>query len=705
MKDTTSVSINVGGVQMTIETGLLARQAAGATVCRLGDSMVFSAVTNTDKPREGIDFFPLQVEYREKYYAAGRFPGGFFKREARPSEKEILTARIIDRPIRPLFPDGYINDVQVNNMVLSADCENETDVLAVNASSAALHISEVPFMGPIGCVRVGRINGAFVINPTQAQRKESDLDLIYAGTRERFLMMEGGAAEISEEDFLAAMKFAHVEVVKIVDAQHELRKMLGKAPKVVEDKAPDADKMAFLYASGGAELRKALLIADKMERQDAVKAIKESLQAKTLEKWPEEVTAASFVTLFDTMEIDLVRKNILEDGKRIDGRATDEIRKLYAQVGVMPRAHGSAIFERGETSALGSVTLGTKKDAQELDAITGGETSKAFILHYNFPPYCVGEVGRLGSTGRREIGHGALAERSLAQVVPQDYPYSIRVVSDIMGSNGSSSMASICVGTLAMMDAGIPIQAPVAGVSVGLFTNKNESQKILVTDILGSEDHCGDMDFKVAGTRKGITGFQVDLKLRGLTWDVVEAALQRAKQGRFQILDFMESVMPAPRAELSAHAPRITVMMIPVDKIGALIGPGGSNIRRVCEISGAQIDIEDDGKVSIFANNAESLKMATDEVASISAEAEEGKLYEGTVTGIKEFGCFVEILPGKDGLCHISELADRRIGAVEDVCKVGDKMWVKCIGIDDRGRVKLSRREAMRDLDQQKQNG
>jgi len=705
MKDTTSVSINVGGAQMTIETGLLARQAAGATVCRLGDSLVFSAVTNTDKPREGIDFFPLQVEYREKYYAAGRFPGGFFKREARPSEKEILTARIIDRPIRPLFPDGYINDVQVNNMVLSADCENETDVLAVNAASAALHISEVPFMGPIGCVRVGRVNGAFIINPTQAQRKESDLDLIYAGTRERFLMMEGGAAEISEEDFLAAMKLAHVEVVKIVDAQHELRKMLGKAPKVIADKTPDAEKMAFLYENGGDALRKAMLIAGKMEREAAVKAIRGDLQAKTLEKWPEEVTEASFVTLFDTMEIDLVRKNILEDGKRIDGRATDEIRKLYAQVGVMPRAHGSAIFERGETSALGSVTLGTKKDAQELDAITGGDTSKPFILHYNFPPYCVGEVGRLGSTGRREIGHGALAERSLAQIVPQDYPYSIRVVSDIMGSNGSSSMASICVGTLAMMDAGIPIKAPVAGVSVGLFTNRDESQKILVTDILGSEDHCGDMDFKVAGTRKGITGFQVDLKLRGLTWDVVEAALQRAKQGRFQILDFMESVMPAPRAELSAHAPRITVMMIPVDKIGALIGPGGSNIRRVCEISGAQIDIEDDGKVSIFANNAESLKMATDEVASISAEAEEGKLYEGTVTGIKEFGCFVEILPGKDGLCHISELADRRIGAVEDVCKVGDKMWVKCIGIDDRGRVKLSRREAMRDLDQQKQNG
>ncbi|HPO37861.1 MAG TPA: polyribonucleotide nucleotidyltransferase [Kiritimatiellia bacterium] len=705
MNDTTSVSVQVGGATMTIETGLLARQAAGATVCRLGDSLMFSAVTCTDKPREGIDFFPLQVEYREKYYAAGRFPGGFFKREARPSEKEILTARITDRPIRPLFPEGYRNDVQINNMVLSADCENDTDILSVNASSAALHISEIPFMGPIGCVRVGRINGEFVINPTQAQRKESDLDLIYAGTRERFLMMEGGAAEITEEDFLAAMKAGHAEVVKIIDAQHELRRLLGKPDKVITEEAPDAEKMAFLYANGEAALRKALLIGDKLERQNAVKAIKDELQAKTLEKWPEEVTVASFVTLFDTLEIDLVRKNILEDGKRIDGRGTDQIRKLYAQVGVMPRAHGSAIFERGETSALGSVTLGTKKDAQDLDAITGGDTSKSFMLHYNFPPYCVGEVGRLGSTGRREIGHGALAERSLARVVPQDYPYSIRVVSDIMGSNGSSSMASICVGALAMMDAGIPITAPVAGVSVGLFTNKDESQKILVTDILGSEDHCGDMDFKVAGTRKGITGFQVDLKLRGLTWDVVESALARAKQGRLQILDFMTTVLPEPRAELSAHAPRITVMMIPVDKIGALIGPGGSNIRRVCEISGAQIDIQDDGSVSIFANNAESLAIAQNEVSALTAEAEEGKIYEGTVTGIKEFGCFVEIMPGKDGLCHISELADRRIGCVEDVCKVGDKMMVKCIGIDDRGRVKLSRREAMRDLDAQKQNG
>lgn len=702
MKDTTSVSAIIGGNEITFETGLLARQAAGAVMCRLGDSMVFCAVTNTDTPREGIDFFPLQVEYREKFYAAGRFPGGYFKRESRPSEKEILTARNIDRPIRPLFPDGYRNDVQVNSMVLSADNINDTDILAVNAASAALHISEVPFMGPIGCVRVGRIDGAFVINPTNEQRQQSDLDLIYAGTRERFLMMEGSAEEISEEDFLAAMKTGQTEVVKLVDAQIELRRVLGKADKVIIEEKPDQEKMAFLYQQGGTALKQALLIAEKLERQSAVAAIKEDLLSKSMEKWPEEITKENFITFFDAMEINIVRENILVDGKRSDGRDCETIRKLYAQIGVLPRAHGSAVFDRGETSALGTITLGTKKDAQTMDAITGGETSKSFILHYNFPPYCVGEVGRLGATGRREIGHGNLAERSLAKVVPSDYPYSIRVVSDIMGSNGSSSMASICAGSLAMMDAGIPIKAPVAGVSVGLFTNADESQKLLVTDILGSEDHCGDMDFKVAGTHKGITGFQVDLKLRGLPWDVVEASLVRAKQGRMQILEFMATIIAAPRADLSEHAPRITTISIPVDKIGALIGPGGSNIRRICEISGAQIDIEEDGTVSVFASDAAKLAIAKHEIESISAEAEEGRLYEGTVTGIKDFGCFVEIMPGKDGLCHISELADRRIGSVDEVCKVGDKMWVKCIAVDDRGRIKLSRREAMAELDQQK---
>ena len=707
MNNTTQVSADVGGQPILIETGLLAMQAAGATTVTLGETMIFAAVTNNDTPREGIDYFPLQVEYREKYYAAGRFPGGYFKREARPSEKEILCARITDRPIRPLFPDGYHNDVQVNIMLLSSDGANDPDVLAVNAASAALHISDVPFMGPVGCVRVGRVNGKFIVNPTHAQRKESDLDLIYAGLRGRFLMMEGGAEQISEADFLAAMKFGHAEVEKLIDAQIELRRKLGKPDKVVADAEPDPEKTQFLRDFAGEQLRLALLVPGKLDREGRVKAVKESMLAAFTEKWP-DTTPATFVKFLDFVEIELVRKNVTDHGLRIDGRDMKTIRPLVAQLGVMPRAHGSALFSRGETQALGSATLGTKSDEQELDAITGGAKAKRFMLHYNFPPYCTGEVGRLGSTGRREIGHGALAERSLEPVIPDNFDYTVRVVSDIMGSNGSSSMASVCVGSLALMDAGVPIKAPVAGVSVGLFTAPGK--EILVTDILGSEDHCGDMDFKVAGTRAGITGFQVDLKLRGLTWDLVEQALARAREGRMHILDFMETVIPAPRPELSKYAPRIFTIEIPSDKIGELIGPGGKNIRRITELSGAQIDIEEPaglgiGVVRIYASNAEALEIASREVNAISAEAEEGKIYEGVVTGIKEFGAFVEIIPGKDGLCHISELADRRVANVEDVCKVGDKMWVKCLMIDERGRIKLSRREAMKELDAQKRNG
>ena len=707
MQNSKQFSTEIAGQKFTIETGLLAKQAAGAVIVSLGDTAVFTAVTCTDKPREGIDFFPLQCEYREKYYAAGRFPGGFFKREARPTEKEILTARMCDRPIRPLFPDGYYNDVQVNSMLISCDGKHEGDVLAVNAASAALHISDVPFMGPIGCVRIGRINGEWVINPTHEQRAQSDLDLLYAGLRGKFLMMEGSAAEISEADFLAAMKRAHEEVEKIIDLQIEMRRALGLPDKVIVDQPEDPEKMDFIRGLGGAKLADALVIPGKLDREAAVKTIRDELLAACQEKYGKDndghwiIDDVKFVHLFDTLEIETVRANFLERGKRIDGRAQHEIRPLAAQVGVLPRLHGSAVFNRGETQNLATVTLGTSKDAQEIDSVTGGAKSKKFILHYNFPPYCTGEVGRLGSTGRREIGHGALAERSLAEVLPADYPYSVRVVSEIMGSNGSSSMASICGGCLALMDAGVPLRAPVAGISIGLFTTPDLSKKVLVTDILGAEDHCGDMDFKIGGTRKGITGFQVDLKIRGLTWDLVEGALEAARVGRNHVLDYMQTVIPTPRAELSPYAPRITTLRIPVDKIGELIGPGGKNIRRITDSTGAQIDIAEDGTVSIFAVNAEAMESAKREVESISAEAEEGKIYEGTVTGIKEFGCFVEILPGKDGLCHISELSDRRIPSVDSVCKVGDRMVVKCIGIDERGRIKLSRREAMRDLDKQ----
>ena len=701
MNNVKSVSVNVGGKEIIIEAGLLAQQAAGSVTVRMGDTVLFSAVTCTDEPREGIDYFPLQIEYREKFYAAGRFPGGFFKREARPGEKEILTARITDRPIRPLFPSGYRNDVQVNNMLMSADGQNDSDVLSIVASSAALTISEIPFLGPIASVRVGRVDGEFVVNPTNEEREESDIDLIYASTRELPVMIEGAAKQVSEADMIAAMKFAHPECVKLIDAQLELRKALGLPEKDVVAPEVDTTLLDAAREIAGSDLAAAFLIAGKQERGNRVSEVKAGLKEKLLEKF-EEMTKEEFRATFDELEIEVVRKNALEEDKRIDGRGFDDLRELAGQVAYLPRTHGSAIFSRGETQALGVVTLGTKSDGQRMDAVAGGADEKTFMLHYNFPPYSVGECGRLGFTGRREIGHGALAERSLREVIPADYPYTIRLVSEIMGSNGSSSMASICVGTLAMMDAGIPITDPVAGISIGLYTDGKKSK--LAVDIIGTEDHCGDMDFKVAGTKKGITGFQVDLKVRGLEWDLVEGAFEKARETRVKILEYMSTVIEKPRSELSDYAPRIVEVHIPVDKIGGLIGPGGKNIRRISETSGAQIDIQDDGTVTVFAVEKASMEMAVREIELTAATPEEGKIYEGVVTGIKEFGAFVEILPGQDGLCHISEMADRRIDKVEDVCQVGDPMTVKVLAIDDRGRVKLSRKAAMHEKDS-KQSG
>jgi polyribonucleotide nucleotidyltransferase len=701
MKDSKTVSIKIGDKEITFEAGVLAQQAAGACTVSQGDTVLFSAVTCTDKPRQGIDYFPLQVEYREKFYAAGRFPGGFFKREGRPSEGEILTSRFTDRPIRPLFPADYFNDVQINNMLLSADGQNDSDVLSIVASSASLTLSEIPFLGPIAGVRVGRVNGEFVINPTHEEREGSDIDLVYASTRDLPLMIEGGGKEISEADLVAAMKFAQESCVKICDAQLELRALLGLPEKVVTIAEPDTTFLDAAREAVGGPFAEMLTIAGKLERQGKVNELKASLK-ETLKVTFPEMTDEQFRAMFDEFEIETLRNNVLLHGKRVDGRPFGALRELKAECGILPRTHGSAYFNRGETQSLGTVTLGTRSDKQSGDAITGGTAEKRFMLHYNFPPYSVGECGRLGFTGRREIGHGALAERSLREVIPVDYPYTVRVVSDIMGSNGSSSMASICVGSLAMMDAGVTITAPVAGISIGLFSGNGKAE--LVTDILGTEDHCGDMDFKVAGTRKGITGFQVDLKIPGLDWNLVEAAFEQAKTARFEILDYMESVIAAPREELSVHAPRIEQITIDPEKIGELIGPGGKNIRRITELSGAQIDIEEDGTVSIYASNGEAMELATREVQMISMDPEEGELYEGRVTGIKEFGAFVEILPGKDGLVHISEMADCRINSVDDICKVGDIMWVKCVGIDDRGRVKLSRKAAMREMDQAEQD-
>jgi polyribonucleotide nucleotidyltransferase len=695
MKDTVKIEFEVGGMPMSFESGVLAQQAAGAVSCQFGDNVVFSAVT-TGNSREGCDFFPLQVEYREKFYAAGRFPGGYFKRESRPSESEILTMRVTDRPIRTLFPEGFYDEVQINNTLMATDCTRACDFLSINASSAALMLTELPFGGPIGGVRLARVNGEFIINPTHDDMLKSDLDLTYVGTADKTMMIEGSAEEISEADFISAMKVAHEAIQPIITAQFELRKQLGLPEWKVVVAEKDTTLLDKAREIGGEKFSTILEEGAKLKRQDAVNALKAEVKVQMLEVFP-EMTDEDYFHAFHELEIETLRNNVLEKKMRIGGRGFDEMRELKAQVGILPRVHGSALFNRGETQALATVTLGPKKDSQSMDAVTGGPKEKQFMLHYNFPPYSVGECGRLGFTGRREIGHGNLAERSIVPILPKDYPYAVRVVSEIMGSNGSSSMASACVGTLALMDAGVPIKAPVAGISVGLFTKGEQSD--LVIDILGTEDHCGDMDFKVVGTREGITSFQVDLKIPGLNWDQVEGAFAMALKGRLQILDYMQTVIDAPRAEMSIHAPRVEVVKIDPEKIGALIGPGGKVIRGITETYGVQIDVEEDGTVSIFSSDGEAMKGALKVVNSITAEAEIGQLYEGIVKTIRDFGAFVEIMPGKDGLVHISELADFRVGKVEDICKEGDTMWVKVLDVDRDGKIRLSRRAAMAEKD------
>ncbi|NKB23325.1 MAG: polyribonucleotide nucleotidyltransferase [Kiritimatiellae bacterium] len=692
MENTKHIEIDLAGKKVRFETGLLAKQANGAVTVQIGETVLFSAVTATKTPREGIDFFPLQVEYREKFYAAGRFPGGYFKREARPSEKEILTSRVTDRPIRPLFPETYRNDVQIINTLFSTDGENESDILSINAASAALTLSDLPFLGPIGAVRVGRINGEWALNPTHDEIAKSDLNLTYVGSRDYPLMIEGDAQEVTEPDMLAAMKWAHTFVVNIIDAQLQLRTELGLPEKVIETISEDTTLIEKARELASDELGEALVISGKLERQNKVNEIRESLKTRLLEGFPEMADEAYF-QLFDALEIETVRKNVLEKGCRIDGRAFGELRPLDGQVGLLPRVHGSSIFSRGETQTLTTATLGSIGDAQSMDAISGGAEEKRFLLHYNFPPYSVGEVGRIGFTSRREIGHGNLAERSLKVILPDDYPYTIRLVSEIMGSNGSSSMATACAGTLALMDAGVPIKKPVAGISVGLFTGTEKAE--LVIDILGAEDHCGDMDFKVCGTRDGITGFQVDLKIHGLHWDLVEGAFNMARDARYKILDFMKTVLAEPHADLSAYVPRINQTKINPDKIGLLIGPGGKNIKRIQETYEVKIDIEEDGTVHFTGSDGDLMKQALSEVELMTAEAEIGKIYDGTVKGVKDFGAFVEIFPGKEGLVHISELADYRVGSVEDICKLGDAMTVKCLNVDPNGKIRLSRKAAM----------
>ena len=698
------VTANVGGAEIHIESGKIAKQADGSVTVQLGDTIVLVAACGSSKPRRGLDFFPLTVDYREKAAAAGRFPGGFFKREGRPSEKEILTCRVTDRPIRPLFPKGYFNEVQVQTLLLSADGENDSDILSINGASAALMISDLPFAGPIGAVRVGRIDGGFVANPTHEQMESSDLDLVYVGNESNMVMFEGSADEIPEADFIEALKFGQESITPLIAAQKELCDAVGKSKREFTLRVVESDVLEAAQAIISDRITDALLIQAKLEREAACNALKDEMAEKLKEQFDEE-TLTDFIIneAFYSIQKATVRKLVLDDGKRPDGRGFDDLRQLTSEAGMIPRTHGSGLFSRGETQGLSLVTLGTTDDTQSYDAYTGGPNEKRFMLHYNFPHFSVGETGRIMGPGRREIGHGALAERSIAPVIPniEDFPYAVRITAEIMESNGSTSMAAVCSGTLALLDAGVPLKRSVAGISIGLCTRTNGNKEIeaykLLTDIIGWEDAFCDMDCKIAGTEQGITGFQLDLKLHGIPQSIMEEAIAKAKTARTAILANMAGCLAKERDEMSPYAPRIVTIPIDPSKIGELIGPGGKNIKRIVEESGCEINIEDDGRVLVYSMSAEGLEVAKECIEGITAEVEVGKLYRGKVVSIKDFGCFVEVLPGKDGLVHISELANFRVKKTEDIVKDGDEIWVKCIGVDDKGRIKLSRKAAMED--------
>ncbi len=709
--------VKVEGLDLTFSTGTYAQLASGAVNVTVGETNLFvtACVAQTMKP--GQDFFPLTVDYREKYAAAGRFPGGYFKREGRPSEKEILTSRLCDRPCRPLFPEGFLNEVQIIGQLLSADQINDADVAMVNGASAALAISDIPWAGPIACVRVAQIDGQFLANPTIEQMYSSTLDLIYVGTEANMLMIEGSADQISEERFIEALAFGHQAIQPIIAAIKQLVAITGKTKSAFPLVQATPQARAIIERVAPAErLATAIFGKEKAARGAAVKLLKEEAKvALTAELGEGKFSDVDLNVVFEDLQYKAYRKTVLEKGVRADGRDAKSLRPLNSTVGVLPRVHGSAAFQRGDTQNIAIVTLGPTKEAQDMDGLTGGATSKSFILHYNFPPFSVGETGRFTGPGRREIGHGALAERSLVPILPPEdvFPYSIRVVSEILASNGSTSMASICGGCLALMDAGVPIIAPVAGISCGLMTeiaaDGSISKWTTITDILGEEDHFGDMDFKLAGTTKGITGFQLDLKINGLPFEIAKTAIFQARDARIEILKTMLAALPAPRADLSKFAPRIQTIQIDPEKIGLLIGPGGKTIRRITETTGAQIDIaeDDSGKVFIYSNNGDAMNRAMQEIDALcggGSQIENGKLYRGVVKGTKEFGAFVECMPGKEGLVHISELADFRVRRTEDVCKIGDEMWVKCIGIDEKtGKVRLSRKAAVKEMEAQKQ--
>jgi len=688
--------LTLGSATLSMETGKLAKQAGGSVFLRYGDTVVLVTACAAANERVGIDFLPLTVDYKEYTYASGRIPGGFFKREGKPAEKEVLTSRVIDRPLRPLFPSGWHYETQVIAMVLSADQNYDPDVIAITGASAALAISDIPFQKTLAGARVGYVDGAFVINPTYAQRKNSLLDLVVAGTADSIVMVEAGAKEVTEDVIVQALEAAHAAIKLQVAAINELAKACGKPKKTVATKTAGADFYREVEEKIYVPLSEAMRIRGKLESYGTVDQVLADLIASIPEEEVQRKTEAK--SIFKELKEKVLRDEILERGLRLDGRAFDEIRPIWSEVGVLPRTHGSSVFTRGETQALVTVTLGTSDDQQKIEKVDG-ETYKRFMLHYNFPPFSVGEVAFLRGPGRREIGHGALAERALLPVLPaeEQFPYTIRVVSDILESNGSSSMASVCGGTLSMMDAGVPLKAPVAGIAMGLVMNEETGKFAVLTDIAGAEDHYGDMDFKVTGTSEGVTALQMDIKVTGVTTAVMTQALAQARKGRLEILDKMKETLAAPRTEVSTIAPRIVTIKIPVDKIRDVIGPGGKMIRSIIERTGVKIDVEDDGHVNVASADDASARKAIAIIQELTATAELDKTYMGKVQRITDFGAFVEIMPGTDGLLHVSEIARHRVQNVRDEMQEGDQFLVKVISIDPSGKIRLSKKALLAD--------
>ncbi len=684
--------VRYGQEELVLEVGKLAKQADGAVMVQYGGTVVLVTACGTKQPKENVDFFPLTVEYQEKTYAAGKIPGGFFKREGRPSEKEILTARLMDRPIRPLFPEGFTHEVQVMGMVLSHDGSHDPDMLAMVGASASLMISNIPFSGPVGSLRVGHVNGQFVVNPTYAERGQADLELILSSTREGIIMVEAGAKQVPEELMLEALEFGASYAQVLVKLQEEMVRKIGKPKMEYTPRRVDPALLEKVTSLAQTELKRLTRIAEKEGREDGVEKLTRSVIEKLVGE-DGELTERQIREAVAQLERGEIRKLTLDEKRRIDGRGYLDIRPISCEIGVLPRAHGSGLFTRGQTQSLAVTTLGTTDDEQRIDALEG-EWTKTFMLHYNFPPFSVGEVKPVRGPGRREIGHGALAERALQPVMPvkEEFPYTVRVVSDILESNGSSSMASVCAGTLSLMDAGVPVKAPVAGIAMGLV--KEGSRFAVLTDLNGAEDHYGDMDFKVAGTQAGITALQLDIKIsEGLTLEIFRAALEQARQARHQVLDKITSVIALPKPDISEFAPRIITLKINPDKIREVIGPGGKMIRKIIQETGATIDIEDDGTVQIASSDSAALAKAVDIVKRITEDVEVGKMYTGKIKRIMNFGAFCEVLPGKEGLIHVSELADKFIEKVEDVVKIGDEVQVKVIEIDEQGRINLSMKQ------------